>query len=82
MASSVAQRCGSAAVLFNGIKESWRLARKIPFLALTVIREVIRNPHISRHSPLGNSRKTFAAGSAEQLNSPTAESFRLNDLND
>jgi len=32
---------GSAAVLFNGIKESWRLARKILFLVLTVIREIL-----------------------------------------
>jgi len=31
---------GSAAVLFNGIKESWRFARKILFLVLTVIREI------------------------------------------
>jgi len=32
---------GSAAVLFNGIKESWRLARKILFLVLTLIREIL-----------------------------------------
>jgi len=32
---------GSAAALFNGIKESWRLARKILFLVLTVIREIL-----------------------------------------
>jgi len=31
----------SAAVLFNGIKESWRLARKILFWVLTVIREIL-----------------------------------------
>jgi len=32
---------GSAAVLFNGIKESWRLARKILFLIQTVIRVIL-----------------------------------------
>ena len=30
-----------AAVLINGIKESWRLARKILFLILTVISEIL-----------------------------------------
>jgi len=46
---------GSAAVLFNGIMESLCLARKILFLVLTVIREIL----VNRHSPLGNSKKTF-----------------------
>ena len=32
---------GSAAVLFDGIKESYRLARKILFLVMTLIREII-----------------------------------------
>jgi len=32
---------GSVAVLFIGIKESWRLARKILFLVLTMIREIL-----------------------------------------
>jgi len=32
---------GSTAILFNGIKESWRLARKILFLVLTVMREIL-----------------------------------------
>jgi len=30
-----------AAVLFNGIKENWHLVRKILFLVLTAIREIL-----------------------------------------
>jgi len=54
---------GSAAVLFNGIKESWRLARKIPFLALTVIREILTLLAILQ---LEKAKTLFAASSAEQ----------------
>jgi len=57
---------GSAAVLFNEIKESWRLARKILFLVLTVIREILTLLAI----PHEIAKNLFAAGSAEQLNSP------------
>ena len=58
---------GSAAVLFNGIKGSWRLARKILFLVLTVIREILTLLAILH---LEIAKKLFAAGSGEQLNSP------------
>ena len=58
---------GSAAVLFNGINESWRLARKILFLVLTVIREILTLLAILH---LELAKNLFAASSAEQLNSP------------
>jgi len=50
---------GSAAVLFNGVKESWRLARKIlsQFKLLWFLNVFWQ--HITRHSPLGNSKKNF-----------------------
>ena len=35
-----------------------------------------KNPHITRHSPLGNSKKRFYAGSAEQLNSEVVMNLR------
>jgi len=57
----------SAAVLFNGIKESWRLARKILFLVLTVIREILTLLVILH---LEIAKNLFTAGSVEQLNSP------------
>jgi len=58
---------GSVAVLFNGIKESWLLARKILFWVLTVIREILTLLAILH---LEIAKNLFAAGSAEQLNSP------------
>jgi len=58
---------GSAAVLFDGIKESYRLARKILFLVMTLIREIITLLAILH---LEIAKNLFAAGSAEQLNSP------------
>ena len=57
----------SAAVLFKGIKESWRLARKILFLVLTVIREILTLLAILH---LEIAKNLFAAGSAEQISSP------------
>ena len=57
----------SAAVLFNEIKESWRLARKTLFLILTVIREILK---LLATLHLKIAKNLFAAGSAEQLNSP------------
>jgi len=57
-------RCGSAAALFNGIKESWHLARKILFLVLMVVREILTLLAILHLQIVKN---LFAAGSAEQL---------------
>jgi len=62
---------GSAAVVFNRIKESWHLARKIRFLILTVIREILTLLTIF-HSEIA--KKTFfAADNAEQLNLPQVD---------
>jgi len=58
---------GSAAVLFNGIKESWRLARKILFLVLTVIKEILTLLAILH---LEIAKNLLAAGSAKQLTRP------------
>jgi len=60
----------SAAVLFNGIKESWRLARKVlsQFKLLWFL-NVFGNTLLTiLHLEIG--KNLFAAGSAEQLNSP------------
>jgi len=61
---------GSAAVLFNGIKESWRLARKI-LLQFTLLwfLNVFGNTSVTILH-LKMAKNLFAAGSAEQLNSP------------
>jgi len=66
---SCSAAAGSVATVFNGIKESWRLARKILFLVLTVIREMLTLLAILH---LEIAKNLFAAGSAEQLNSPQA----------
>ena len=60
----------SAAVLFNGIKESWRLARKIlSQLKLLWFLNVFDNTLLAiLHLEIA--LNLFAAGSAEQLNSP------------
>ena len=60
---------GSAAVLFNGIRESWRLARKIlsQFKLLWFL-NVFGNALLA--ILLLEIAKKFDAGSAEQLNSP------------
>ena len=60
----------SAAVLFNGIKESWRLARKIlsQFKLLWFL-NVFGNILLAILL-LEIAKKLIAAGSAEQLNSP------------
>ena len=58
---------GSAVVLFDGIKESWRLAWKILFLVLLEIREMLSLLAILH---LEIAKKLFAVGSTEQLNSP------------
>ena len=52
---------GSAAVLFNGIKESWRLVRKIlsQFKLLWFLNVFLVTHYSSCHSPLGNSNKNF-----------------------
>jgi len=62
---------GSAAVLFNGIKESWRLARKIlsQFGFKLWFLNVFGNTLLAvLHLEIA--KTFFAAGSAEQLNSP------------
>ena len=60
---------GSAAVLFNGIKESWRLARKIlsQFKLLWFL-NVFFDKTLLAILLLEIAKKNFAAGSAEQLN--------------
>ena len=73
---------GSAAVLFNGINESWRLTQKIlsQFKLLWFL-NVFLVTHYTRHSPLENSKKNpFAAGSAEQLNSPLVKQHPMTQL--
>ena len=61
---------GSTAVLFNGIKESWRLARKIlsQFKLLRFLNVFGNTTLAILHLEIA--KNLFAAGSAEQLNSP------------
>jgi len=65
----------SAAVLFNGIKESWRLARKIlSRFKLLWFLNVFGNALLAiLHLEIA--KKLFAAGSAEQLNPPRCMSI-------
>jgi len=64
---------GRAAVLFNGIKDSWRLARKI--LSQFKLLWFLNAFWVTHYSPFSAwkmeiAKNFFAAGSAEQLNSP------------
>jgi len=62
----------SAAVLFNGIKESWRLARKI--LSQFKLLWFLNVFFVTHYSPFSTWKEQknlfFAAGSTEQLNPP------------
>jgi len=66
---------GSAAVLYNGIKESWRLARKIlSQFKLSWFLNVFGNTLLAiLHWEIA--KKLFAASSVEQLNSPQAYAY-------
>ena len=62
----------SAGVLFNGIKESWRLARKIlsHFKLLCLLMLFGNTLLVLAILHLEIAKELFAGGSAEQLNSP------------
>jgi len=64
------------AVLFNGINESWRLARKIlSHYKLLCFLNVFGNTSLAiLHSEIAK-KNLFAAGSDEQLNSPLVAAF-------